>query len=255
MLFLLFLPSVLGTTGVDVSQAISVSEWNCLMSPGGQGPVKFAIPRVYQSFGRVDEGGVGSIKAAHSAGVPNVDGYIFPCVGCGNPGGQVADTVAAISGAGTHVGMLWYDIENYKWSSSKTSNQAFIKTLVDKGLSLGVKAGVYTNYYNWQSIVGLDYDYPSSKGLPVWYAHYDKSPSFSDFKAFGGWSKPAIKQYIGDATSCSVGVDYNFYPGTTSNITTANSTSSSSPSAYVHISQKIQIFTGEDGNFYQMVTE
>ena len=44
------------------------------------------------------------------------------------------------------------------------------------------------------------------------YAHYDNLPSFSDFTAFGGWSTPAIKQYMGDKTSCGVGVDYNWYP-------------------------------------------
>lgn len=97
--------------------------------------------------------------------------------------------------------MLWYDVENYAWSSSQANNQAFIQAMVDEGLALGVTAGIYTNYYNWQSIVGLDWTYPASKGLPLWYAHYDYSPSFSDFTAFGGWSTPAIKQYIGDATS------------------------------------------------------
>jgi hypothetical protein len=34
------------------------------------------------------------------------------------------------------------------------------------------------------------------------YAHYDNNPSFSDFKAFGGWSSPHAKQYAGDVTSC-----------------------------------------------------
>ena len=23
--------------------------------------------------------------------------------------------------------------------------------------------------------------------LPLWYAHYDKNPSFSDWQPFGGW--------------------------------------------------------------------
>ena len=35
----------------------------------------------------------------------------------------------------------------------------------------------------------------------VRYAHYDASPSFSDFVSFGGWTKPAIKQYAGDVVS------------------------------------------------------
>lgn len=45
----------------------------------------------------------------------------------------------------------------------------------------------------------------------LWYAHYDNNPSFSDFRAFGGWSKPKIKQYAGDRSVCGVGVDLNFY--------------------------------------------
>merc|ERR1711879_328438 len=111
--------------------------------------------------------------------------------------------------------MLWYDVENYKWSSSQSSNQAFIEEMVDTGISLGVTAGIYSSYYNWESIVGLSWSYPASKGLPIWYAHYDNSASFSDFSSFGGWTSPAIKQYIGDATSCSTAVDYDYYPSST----------------------------------------
>jgi len=44
------------------------------------------------------------------------------------------------------------------------------------------------------------------------YAHYDESKSFGDFSPFGGWSKPSIKQYAGDATVCGAGVDLNWYP-------------------------------------------
>jgi len=38
----------------------------------------------------------------------------------------------------------------------------------------------------------------------------DDSPSFSDFSAFGGWSSPTVKQYKGDTTLCSMGVDENY---------------------------------------------
>lgn len=30
--------------------------------------------------------------------------------------------------------------------------------------------------------------------MPLWYAHYDNSPSFSDYSSFGGWSEPYAKQ-------------------------------------------------------------
>ena len=44
------------------------------------------------------------------------------------------------------------------------------------------------------------------------YAHYDQNPSFSDFSSFGGWYKPTIKQYEGDATVCNVDIDEDWYP-------------------------------------------
>ena len=110
--------------------------------------------------------------------------------------------------------MLWYDIERYDWSSDKSSNQAFIKAMVDEGISLGVTAGIYSSYYSWQDIVGLDYTYPKDKGLPLWYPHYENppNPSFSDFKTFGGWTKPNIKQYKGTSTDCGASVDNDWYP-------------------------------------------
>lgn len=37
--------------------------------------------------------------------------------------------------------------------------------------------------------------------------------SFSDFRPFGGWSRPSIKQYRGDITACGVGIDADWYPG------------------------------------------
>jgi hypothetical protein len=46
----------------------------------------------------------------------------------------------------------------------------------------------------------------------LWYAHYDNKPDFSDFKTFGGWTSPKVKQYHGTTTECNAGVDKNWYP-------------------------------------------
>ena len=197
------------TVGVDVSSHLTEADFKCLKQPGGHGPVEFAVVRAYTSTGHVDPEAVGTIKSALAAGVKHVDAYLFPDVH-GSAAAQVKATHAALSGV--RYGMIWYDIERLAWGSSKATNQAFIKELVDTGKELGVHAGIYTNYYNWEDIVGLDYKYPAEKGLPVWYAHYDNSPSFSDFTAFGGWSKPSIKQFAGDVTTCGVDVDFNWYP-------------------------------------------
>ncbi len=53
---------------------------------------------------------------------------------------------------------------------------------------------------------------PAAASQQLWYAHYDNNPSFGDFVAFGGWTKPNIKQFQGDTTLCGAGVDRNYYP-------------------------------------------
>ena len=50
---------------------------------------------------------------------------------------------------------IWIDIENYQWSSSLSANQNFITQLIQTGEKRNAKMGVYSSYYNWQSIVGL----------------------------------------------------------------------------------------------------
>lgn len=91
------------TYGVDVSQAVSEVDFHCLKSTlanlsnhcemcrfldVGNG-FSFAVVRVYEELGRVDPNGAQTIKNAHAAGIEYVDGYIFPCHRCGNPGAQV----------------------------------------------------------------------------------------------------------------------------------------------------------------------
>jgi hypothetical protein len=91
------------TYGVDVSQAVSEADFHCLKSTFelfksktyvlhhfhiGNG-YSFAVVRVYQEVGHVDPNGAQTIKNAHAAGIEYVDGYIFPCLRCGNPAEQV----------------------------------------------------------------------------------------------------------------------------------------------------------------------
>lgn len=63
----------------------------------------------------------------------------------------------------------------------------------------------------WQTIFGGFNNCAGVASAPLWYAHYDNNPSFSDFAAFGGWKKPNIKQFQGDVTLCGAGVDKNYY--------------------------------------------
>ena len=89
--------------------------------------------------------------------------------------------------------MIWLDIERFKWNYDLTINRQFIIDMMSAPLPDGWEFGIYSGHYSWEAIVGLDWDYPAQKGLPLWYAHYDDDASFSDFKSFGGWSAPFMK--------------------------------------------------------------
>jgi len=200
------LPASEAVSGVDVSQAVSQSAWTCLKNNGNQ----FGIVRIYRSFGSADPNAATTIKNARSAGIKYVDGYIFPCKKCGNPKGQVQKAVQNLKSNGAVIGQIWIDVEGTQyWSSSKSDNVNFIRDMVDEGRAQGYVVGIYTSASQWTPITGGS---TAFSNLQLWYAHYDNKPNFSDFKAFGGWSKPTIKQYQGDVTSCGVGVDKNWYP-------------------------------------------
>jgi len=193
-------------TGVDLSTLVSEAEYKCMHSQHG---IRFVVPRGFQSTGRVDPNVVQNIRHAKAAGIPVVDVYLFPCAHCGNPAGQAHELINAIRGTGH--GMVWIDIETYPgWSSNHVSNRNFITAMANALKADGASVGIYTSAHNWESLVGLEWAGVSQHDL--WYAHYDNNPSFGDFKAFGGWHKPTIKQYRGTSSLCGAGVDMNWHP-------------------------------------------
>ena len=84
----------------------------------------------------------------------------------------------------------------------------FLQSMVDEAKAKGVSVGIYSSASQWNPIMGGSTKF---KSLPLWYAHYDNSKSFSDFSSFGGWTKPAMKQYAGTSSFCSAGWDKNYY--------------------------------------------
>lgn len=138
----------------------------------------------------------------------NVDVYLFPCPTCGNGAQQVIDTVNYLRGNGVTFGMLWLDIEGTDYWMDMGSNQAFFNELVSGISATGVHAGVYTNAYQWGSIMG---GWAGGAQFDLWYAHWNDDPSMSDFSPFAGWGKGAIKQYVGDTSLCGCGVDLSAY--------------------------------------------
>eukprot|EP01113_Clastostelium_recurvatum_P003698 TRINITY_DN11615_c0_g1_i3.p1 TRINITY_DN11615_c0_g1~~TRINITY_DN11615_c0_g1_i3.p1 ORF type:complete len:203 (+),score=32.14 TRINITY_DN11615_c0_g1_i3:121-729(+) len=167
--------------GIDVSQAVSQSDFNC-MKPS----LEFVVMRCYRSVGSVDPDCAGTVHAAHAASIPDVSVYIFPCFKCGNPTGQMQTMVSHMKTNNINVSMIWLDIEGpgTYWGSNQATNE--------------------------NSIVGK---WTGLSNLPLWYAHYNNQQNFDDFTPFGGWTKPSIKQYADGPGLCGAdGADRNWRP-------------------------------------------
>ena len=81
--------------------------------------------------------------------------------------------------------------------------------MAETATSLGVSVGIYSNYNNWQTIVGANWDGVSQ--YPLWWARYNGALDLTTgWTAFGGWSAPTIHQYSGDTTQCGLDIDKNF---------------------------------------------
>eukprot|EP01086_Lenisia_limosa_P010976 TRINITY_DN35_c0_g1_i2.p2 TRINITY_DN35_c0_g1~~TRINITY_DN35_c0_g1_i2.p2 ORF type:complete len:114 (+),score=24.33 TRINITY_DN35_c0_g1_i2:190-531(+) len=107
-----------------------------------------------------------------------------------------------------HADMIWIDVEGTQYWKDHTYNRQFVSQLVGALGHHGHKIGMYTSKYQWEPIMG---SYTFGGNLPLWYAHYDNVQSFNDFRAFGGWKKPAIKQFKGTTNICGASIDKSFY--------------------------------------------
>jgi len=204
----LFISSTQCTLGIDVSSAVSQSDFSCMLNDGYQ----FAVVRAWKSSCSVDANAANTIINALNAGFQHVDIYIFPSYSCSmSATAQVNAALDNLSSNGAKFGMAWIDIETGGGNSSPDAAMAWLNEALAAVVARGVNPGVYSSTYEWSQVMGSQ-NGPTQ--YPIWYAHYDNSASFNDWNngiAFGGWSSPAIKQYRGDVRVCGAGVDVNFY--------------------------------------------
>ena len=69
----------------------------------------------------------------------------------------------------------------------------------------GIKIGILSTKVQWEEYFGSDYSGASRS--PLMYEALNKDPSFKDFRAFGGWRKPAAKYFQSEAPICSLKLD------------------------------------------------
>jgi hypothetical protein len=208
-----------GSYGPDVSTPLSVKQWQSLISGRS---ATFGVVRCYQSDGKVDPNAPATVLNGWAAGLASVDVYHFPdCTT--DAATQVQGAVSALRQAGARFGRYWLDVElskssegTYdnpsKWSTTDPqANAAFLSDLIAAADSLGLSVGIYTSACSWSLCMG---DSSSFAEYPLWYAQYETpaQASFDDFKPFGGWTAPTMKQFAGDESYEGICYDGNWTP-------------------------------------------
>ena len=207
--------------GVDFAGAVlSTSDFQCLQQEG----YDFIIARAWHSYGAFDSDSVSNLENAQSAGYTSsaTEVYMFPCASsAASAKQQMQSMIDSLSSSGVEYGAVWLDIEDNpdsdcSWENNDIdTNCDIIIALGNTTAENGINIGVYSSYYEWGNVFFGDYtacSQPAEYGWKVWYADYDDQENFDDFKAFGGWSSPIMKQYEGDASVCGLDVDLNWIP-------------------------------------------
>eukprot|EP00048_Salpingoeca_helianthica_P023282 m.23417 g.23417 ORF g.23417 m.23417 type:complete len:225 (-) comp8499_c0_seq1:42-716(-) len=216
-LFLLAIGLGLAARGVDFAGVATVKTAQCLVNAGFG---DFGIVRAWHSYGGFDVDAPGSVAALWQGGFKEVDVYLFPCP-TKNIALQVKEMVGNLTVHGVKYHNIWLDIEEDPstgcgWSNNKETNCATMGELAKAVNATGIPWGTYTSTYEWSTLMGESCVVPLAASHRLWYPHYERphNPSFSDFRSFGGWTAPYMKQYDDtDGGVCMGGqADINWRP-------------------------------------------
>ncbi|VDP07714.1 unnamed protein product [Heligmosomoides polygyrus] len=110
------------------------------------------------------------------------------------------------------VSSIWIQVTSpANWSPTSKTNIAFLNSIFARaGQYGGITIGIYTNANEWSKITG------SAKitNARLWYWNVqgggvpNETPAnFNDFRSFGGWSAPSVKQFAQSEAFCGVTVN------------------------------------------------
>jgi len=222
-----------GRSGVDLSVATTVSDWECLVN---QYNVSYSFIRVYRSVGAIDTNSATNIKNAASVGIHDIGIYMFPClssspysishgISCASAEEQVTQIVRylhknnipiqhtnAQMNDKVAINRIWLDIEDAQpstyYNADVKINQAFIDEIVNTLNKLHIPIGIYTTKTYWQDIMGNVNGYGQ---YPLWYPRYDNVESLDFFSPFADFTKVDIKQTAGNSGRCLISQVDNDY--------------------------------------------
>ncbi|EPB77547.1 hypothetical protein ANCCEY_03389 [Ancylostoma ceylanicum] len=172
---------------LDLSVPVSTSTFQCIR----QSYYNVAFVRGYSPAGQgqFDPYACTNIQNANAAGL-GTEVYMTPQPKSSKSGAQQFDEMyGGLRNSNINVRSVW--IQQY-----------------------GLSIGIYTNVYDWNQITGG----ASINNAMLWYWNVygagptNESPAnFNDFRSFGGWTAPSVKQFGQVESVCGVTVNRDIY--------------------------------------------
>uniref|UniRef100_A0A1I7UX98 Lysozyme n=1 Tax=Caenorhabditis tropicalis TaxID=1561998 RepID=A0A1I7UX98_9PELO len=183
-------------SAVDFSDLASLAELQYIKQSG----YSVIFVRVYTQ-GSFDQNACSTIYSAYNAGL-GTEPFMFPQPLSNKPGNQQLDEVyQGLTECGITVRSIWIQVTTpINWSSYPNNNISFINSIVTRARQYGITVGIYTSYSNWSQITN-GYSNIGNDVL-LWYwsvfeegANGETPANFDDFRAFGCWTVPTVKQF------------------------------------------------------------
>uniref|UniRef100_A0A1I7TSM8 Glycoside hydrolase family 25 protein n=1 Tax=Caenorhabditis tropicalis TaxID=1561998 RepID=A0A1I7TSM8_9PELO len=201
--------------GVDLSVPTSLSQLQCVKQAG----YSAVFVRAYNPSGQgsFDQNACSTIQNAYNAGL-GTEIYMTPQPSSSKQGYQQLDEIyQGLTQVGITVRSIWIQVTSpTNWPSNANNNVNFINSIVSRARQYGMTVGIYTSYYDWNQITNGW----SSIGNDVllWYwnvlgggVNGETPANFADFRAFGCWTVPSVKQFAQVEQVCQLTVNRDVY--------------------------------------------
>ncbi|WKX93693.1 hypothetical protein Q1695_011172 [Nippostrongylus brasiliensis] len=133
---------------------------------------------------------------------------------------QFDELYNALISANINVRSIWLQVTSpINWPTNTSNNVAFMNSVLSRAIQYGLTVGIYTNSYDWDQIAGGATVY----NVMLWYwkvngagTSGETPANYNDFRSFGGWSKPSVKQFAQSEYTCGVLSNRDIYTTSTS---------------------------------------
>ncbi|VDO23738.1 Uncharacterized protein BM_BM2275 [Brugia malayi] len=201
---------------IDITTYVDRSVFRCLFQAG----FTIAFIRVYMSNGNgtVDINSASNIYNAASEGM-GTEIYVEPQPrGTKSGSEQFMEAYTFLTKKGIAVRTIWIKITSpINWPNNQTANTDFINKFILCAWKHGLLVGIYTNWYDWEQIIAGQIT-PNQRQIRLWYWNLLGSslndatpPTFADFRPFGGFNAPMVKQYAKNTPICGICASLNVY--------------------------------------------